>query len=161
MDYKKIDEIDSAEFSLDILKSNYPVVIRGIVSDWPIVKKSSDSIEKINEYLLYFYESDRIIAFASKPEAGNKFTYGQNNNQMSFEQLESTLDLVLDTINESQNLSNPATIYMGSTTLDYVLPGFDNDNNFFVGDDIGTISLSSGIFNVLLSTFFKLFFLIE
>ena len=52
---------------------------------------------------MYFYESDRIIAFASKPEAGNKFTYGQNNNQMSFEQLESTLDLVLDTINESQN----------------------------------------------------------
>ena len=134
MDYKKIEEIDSAEFSLDILKSNYPVVIRGIVSDWPIVKKSSDPIEKINEYLLYFYESDRIIAFASKPEAGNKFTYGQNNNQMSFEQLESTLDLVLDTINESQNLSNPATIYMGSTTLDYVLPGFDNDNNFFIGD---------------------------
>ena len=134
MDYKKIEEIDSEEFSLDILKSNHPVVIRGIVSDWPIVKKSSDSIEKINEYLLYFYESDRIIAFASKPEAGNKFTYGQNNNQMSFEQLESTLDLVLDTINQSQNLSNPATIYMGSTTLDYVLPGFDNDNNFFIGD---------------------------
>ena len=23
---------------------------------------------------------------------------------------------------------------MGSTTLDYVLPGFDNDNNFFIGD---------------------------
>ena len=134
MDYKKIEEINSVEFSLDILKSNHPVVIRGIVSDWPIVKKSSDPIEKINEYLLYFYESDRIIAFASKPEAGNKFTYGQNNNQMSFEQLESTLDLVLDTINESQNLSNPATIYMGSTTLDYVLPGFDNDNNFFIGD---------------------------
>ena len=134
MDYKKIEEIDSEEFSLDILKSNHPVVIRGIVSDWPIVKKSSDSIEKINEYLLYFYESDRIIAFASKPEAGNKFTYCQNNNQMSFEQLESTLDLVLDTINQSQNLSNPATIYMGSTTLDYVLPGLDNDNNFFIGD---------------------------
>ena len=134
MDYKKIEEIDSAEFSLDILKSNHPIVIRGIVSDWPIVKKSSDSIEKISEYLLYFYESDRIIAFASKSEAGNKFTYGKNNNQMSFEQLESTLDLVLDTINQSQNLSNPATIYMGSTTLDYVLPGFDNDNNFFIGD---------------------------
>ena len=38
MDYKKIEEINSAEFSLDILKSNQPVVIRGIVSDWPIVK---------------------------------------------------------------------------------------------------------------------------
>ena len=26
MEYKKIEEIDSAEFSLDILKSNHPVV---------------------------------------------------------------------------------------------------------------------------------------
>ena len=49
---------------------------------------------------------------------------------MSFEKLESTLDLVLETISESQKINNPGTIYMGSTTLDYVLPGFDKDNNF-------------------------------
>jgi len=134
MPYKNLNEINANEFSLDILQSENPVVIRGIVSDWPIVKKSADTIEKICEYLLYFYESDRIIAFASKPEKGNKFTYGNNQNQMSFEQLESTLDLVLETISESRKINNPGTIYMGSTTLDYVLPGFDKDNNFFIGD---------------------------
>lgn len=134
MDYKPLNEINANDFSLDVFTSNEPLVIRGIVNDWPIVKKSSEEIQKISEYLLCYYENDRIIAFASKSELGNKFTYGPNANQMSFEQLESTLDLVLETINESSKLDNPGTVYMGSTTLDYVLPGFDKDNNFSIGD---------------------------
>ena len=55
MEYKNLNEINASDFSLDILQSENPVVIRGIVSDWPIVKKSTDTIEKICEYLLYFY----------------------------------------------------------------------------------------------------------
>ena len=93
--------INANDFSLDIFNANEPLVIRGIASDWPLVKRASEDIQKISEYLLCYYENDRIIAFASKPEFGNKFTYGSNDNQMSFEQLESTLDLVLETISES------------------------------------------------------------
>ena len=134
MEYKPLNEINANDFSLDIFNSNEPLVIRGIASDWPLVKRSGEDIQKISEYLLCYYENDRIIAFASKPEFGNKFTYGSNDNQMSFEQLESTLDLVLETISESSKLDNPGTVYMGSTTLDYVLPGFDKDNNLFMGE---------------------------
>ena len=134
MEYKPLNEINANDFSFDIFNSNEPLVIRGIASDWPLVKRASEDIQKISEYLLCYYENDRIIAFASKPEFGNKFTYGSNDNQMSFEQLESTLDLVLETISESSKLDNPGTVYMGSTTLDYVLPGFDKDNNLFMGE---------------------------
>ena len=134
MEYKPLNEINTNDFSLDIFNANEPLVIRGIASDWPLVKRASEDIQKISEYLLCYYENDRIIAFASKPEFGNKFTYGSNDNQMSFEQLESTLDLVLETISESSKLDNPGTVYMGSTTLDYVLPGFDKDNNLFMGE---------------------------
>ena len=44
MEYKILNEINASDFSLDILQSENPVVIRGIVSDWPIVKKSTDTI---------------------------------------------------------------------------------------------------------------------
>ena len=96
MSYKPIKEINASNFSLDILSSIEPVVIRGIVKDWPLVAKAREGIQKISEYLLCYYENDRIIAFASKPELGKKFTYGSNDNQMSFEKLESTLDLILE-----------------------------------------------------------------
>ena len=116
------------------MSSIEPVVIRGIVRDWPLVAKAREGIQKISEYLLCYYENDRIIAFASKPELGKKFTYGSNDNQMSFEKLESTLDLILETISESSKSVNSGTVYMGSTTLDYVLPGLDKDNNISIGD---------------------------
>ena len=134
MSYKPIKEINASNFSLDILSSIEPVVIRGIVKDWPLVAKAREGIQKISEYLLCYYENDRIIAFASKPELGKKFTYGSNDNQMSFEKLESTLDLILETISESSKSVNSGTVYMGSTTLDYVLPGLDKDNNLSIGD---------------------------
>ena len=128
MDYKSLKEIDALDFNLDETKLNSPFVIRDLANDWPLVKKSGESISEISKYLLYYYESNRVIAFANKYEDGNKFTYANSNNRKSFEQLESTLDLILETIEKSQAIENPGTIYMGSTSLDYVLPGFEKEN---------------------------------
>ena len=36
----------------------------------------------------------------------------------------------METIGKSKELENPGTIYMGSTSLDYVLPGFEKENTF-------------------------------
>ena len=74
MEYKPLNEINANDFSLDIFKSNEPLVIRGIVSDWPLVKRAGEDIQKISEYLLCYYENDRIMAIASNHEFGNKFT---------------------------------------------------------------------------------------
>ena len=51
MDYKPLDEINANDFSLDVFTSNEPLVIRGIVNDWPIVKKSSEDIQKIADHI--------------------------------------------------------------------------------------------------------------
>ena len=130
MEYKSLKEINAADFNLEKTKLNMPFVVRGLVEDWPLVKKSNEPISEISKYLLYYYESNRVIAFANKHEDGNKFTYADSHNRKSFEQLESTLDLILETIGKSNELGNPGTIYMGSTSLDYVLPGFEKENTF-------------------------------
>ena len=130
MEYKSLKEINAADFNLEKTKLNMPFVVRGLVEDWPLVKKSNEPISEISKYLLYYYESNRVIAFANKHEDGNKFTYADSHNRKSFEQLESTLDLILETIGKSNELDNPGTIYMGSTSLDYVLPGFEKENTF-------------------------------
>jgi hypothetical protein len=133
--YKQIRKIKSSDFSLDLLRTNEPVVIEGLVSNWPLVKKSiNGSLEDIRSYLLCYYESNRILAFASSHEDGKKFTYADTVSRKSFTEMETTLDLIMDTIIESKNATNPGTVYMGSTSIDYVLPGLSIDNNFHIGD---------------------------
>ena len=49
--------------------------------------------------------------------------------------METTLDLLLDTILELKDKENPSTAYMGSTSIDYVLPGLTKDNDFKINNE--------------------------
>ena len=77
MEYKSLKEINASDFNLEETKLNMPFVVRGLVDEWPLVKKSNEPISEISKYLLYYYESDRVIAFANKHTDGNKFTYAK------------------------------------------------------------------------------------
>ena len=45
--YTPISEIQRSDFNFDLFNTNHPVVIRGLVDDWPLVKASSSSIEDL------------------------------------------------------------------------------------------------------------------
>ena len=125
--YQPISEIKKSEFNFDLFDKNQPVVIRGLVEDWPLVKASSSNIEDLFSYLCY-YEGDRVLAFASSPESGNKFLCKLiqeklfwNGNYTWF---------IIGNYSWTKDKENPSTAYMGSTSIDYVLPGLSKDNNF-------------------------------
>ena len=61
MEYKNLNEINASDFSLDILQSENPVVIRGIVSDWPIVKKSTDTIKRFVNIFYIFMKVTELL----------------------------------------------------------------------------------------------------
>ena len=133
--YKPISEIKKSEFNFDLFDTNQPVVIRGLVEDWPLVKASSSNVENLVSHILCYYEGDRVLAFVSSPESGNKFTYANSDTRKSFSEMETTLDLLLETILELKDKENPSTAYMGSTSIDYVLPGLSKDNNFDINNE--------------------------
>jgi len=135
VDYIPIKEIKKSDFDFDLFNSNQPVVIRGLVDDWPLVQASSSSIEDLISHILCYYEGDRVLAFASTSESGNKFTYANTETKKSFSEMETTLDLLLETILELKNKENPSTAYMGSTSIDYVLPGLSKDNDFKINNE--------------------------
>jgi len=93
VDYMPIKEIKKSDFDFDLFNSNQPVVIRGLVDDWPLVQASSSSIEDLISHILCYYEGDRVLAFASTSESGNKFTYANTETKKSFSEMETTLDL--------------------------------------------------------------------
>jgi len=123
IEYKNINEIKKSDFNFDIFDKNQPTVIRGLVDDWPLVRASSSNVEDLISHILCYYEGDRVLAFASTSESGKKFTYANTESKKSFSEIETTLDLLLDTILELKDKDNPSTAYMGSTSIDYVLPG--------------------------------------
>jgi hypothetical protein len=110
--------------------SHGPVVLRKLAEDWPLVQAGlSSSGADVGGYLLKFYQGAPVTVFAGPPEAGGRIFYTDDLSQTNFEQRKSQLDDVLAQIQEQRDSPEPRTIYMGSMTVDYCLPGLREQNS--------------------------------
>ena len=58
IEYQPIIEIKKSDFDFDLFYKNQPVVIRGLVDDWPLVKASSQALKIL--YLIFFVTMKEI-----------------------------------------------------------------------------------------------------
>ena len=66
IEYQPIIEIKQSDFDFDLFYKNQPVVIRGLVDDWPLVKASSSSMKILISHILCYYEGDRVISICKQ-----------------------------------------------------------------------------------------------
>ncbi|NNE61454.1 MAG: cupin-like domain-containing protein [Woeseia sp.] len=121
-----------------------PVVFRGLVSDWPLVEKSHLPTAEVSRYLLAFYKDAPVTAFVSDSDIGGRLFYTENLENTNFKQTKTGLKELLSQIQEHEADSAPPTVYMGSTALDYCLPGFKNEHSLALGDVEATVRIWLG-----------------
>lgn len=106
-----------------------PLVLRGLVSHWPATQSGTDSPSACESYLGKYYAGAPVNAVYSEPSQAGRVFYNDAVNGFNFEVVTSHLDKVLDDIRTQSHESEPAGIYMGSTEVDRVLPGFRAEND--------------------------------
>ena len=117
-----------------VLSRAEPLVMRGLVSDWPVVQAGRRSPHEAADYIRQFYSGDKVTAFFGDPEIKGKVGYNEDLTGFNFERVAVTLDEVLDSIFEHFDDSEPPTYYMGSTLLNRWFPGFRDNNDLVFGD---------------------------
>lgn len=117
-----------------VLSVTEPMVLKGLVSDWPVVRAGRRSPEAFADYIRQFYSSDRLTAFFAPPEVRGRVGYNEDMTGFNFERVAATLDEVLDPILEHLDDSEPPACYVGSTLLDRWFPGFRDDNDLALDD---------------------------
>jgi len=105
-----------------------PAVFRGLASNWPLVQKSLSSPDEACQYLRNFYQGAPVTAFVSEARLGGRIFYKEDLSAMDFEQVETNLDWVLDRMGEHVADAGSPFIYMGSSAVDFCLPGFSAQN---------------------------------
>ena len=61
--------IDAKDFNYELLNSHSPFVIRGLVSDWPLVQASMQSDSACLDYLLSYYQGAPVVSFSGDGSA--------------------------------------------------------------------------------------------
>jgi hypothetical protein len=125
----------------EILHSPVPLVLRGLVADWPLVQAARRSPLAADAYLRRFYRDATVLASHAPPQTGGRIFYNDDLSGFNFASQMVRFDQVLDALRAHLDHPAPPTLYVGSTTIDTCLPGLraENDINFGARDPLASI----------------------
>jgi len=129
LEIQRIQARDSRGLSEEVLSSPEPVVLEGLVSDWPAVSAAQASDQELAHYLTNFDCGELITAMAVPADEAGRIFYNQDLSGFNFQYKRMALSDAIHQILGYLPVSDPPTLYVGSTNIDHWLPGFRDDND--------------------------------
>src|SRR3954470_22835067 len=101
-----------------LMESQQPAILKGVASDWPLVRAGHTSAADAMAYLLSFDGGRQVTAYTGKPEIKGRFFYNDDVSAMNFDTSREPLAAILGRM--AAHLDDPGapSFYIGSTDLD-------------------------------------------
>ncbi len=106
-----------------------PIILRGLVSDWSLVKAGEQSPGKAMEILQSHSSKKPVGVYIAPPEAEARFFYNQDCTGFNYQSKYLQLSDIFAQIREAENNPDHSYYYMNSLTLDNCFPGLRSDND--------------------------------
>lgn len=130
---REVAGLRPADLGPDILASTEPLLLRGLVADWPVVQAARRGPQAAIDYLRRWYVDATVNAMLGAPDIGGRFFYNEALDGFNFQPMRVRLDAVLGELEKHLATPTPPAIYVGSTTIDGALPGFRAENDVDLG----------------------------
>ncbi|HVS76177.1 MAG TPA: cupin-like domain-containing protein [Steroidobacteraceae bacterium] len=125
-------------FQREIVEGCQPVVLRGLVADWPVVRAARESAARLKDYLAAFDVGGRVEAYLGSPEIAGKYYYASELKGFNFERRMMKLLDALQIMVQSLDREDAPSIYVGSVPTGDSLPGFAAGNAMpLLGQGVG------------------------
>jgi cupin-like protein len=121
-------ELEPARFQREVVHTCRPVVIRGLVTDWPIVKAARESPRAVKDYLAPFDAGTPVEVFSGDPSIRGKYYYNTGLQGFNFERHMMPLTQAMECILQAAERPDGRSIYVGSVPTGTCLPGFSTSN---------------------------------
>jgi hypothetical protein len=141
---REVAGADRMALGAEILCATEPLILRGLVTDWPAVQAGLTSPAHADAYLRRFYRDASVVAMLGAPEIEGRFFYNDDLSGFNFAPVRVTLDAVLRELRDHFNDAQPPAIYVGSTTVETCLPGFREENDINLGNRDALMSVWIG-----------------
>lgn len=131
-----VDGCDPQRIPAEVFGSEVPLVLKGLVSEWPAVKACSQSLAEATGYLSRFSVDKPLTVYVGESDIKGRFAYNEDFTDFNFKSGYASLLQVLQKLSEEPDDDKAKAIYVGSTAVDGWLPGFRDENDVDVpGDD--------------------------
>jgi hypothetical protein len=121
-------DLTPARFQEEIVPGCRPVVIRGLVTNWPVVQAARTSPRALKDYLLPFDSGGRFETYFGDPAIAGKYYYNADLSGFNFERRNVRFLEALEAIAEAVDRPGTRSVYVGSVPTREYLPGFSAVN---------------------------------
>ncbi|MGO9949968.1 MAG: cupin-like domain-containing protein [Steroidobacteraceae bacterium] len=122
------DLANQEQFLREVVGACRPVVLRGLVKDWPVVQAARRSPQALRDYLAGFDIGAQTEAFVGAPEIEGKYYYNDDMKGFNFERRGMSFVEALNAIVATLDSPGAPSVYMGSVPVNHYLPGFSVQN---------------------------------
>jgi hypothetical protein len=129
----EIEGTDPARLSDEILHSERPLVLKGLVSGWPLVEAAARGADAADEYLRRFYNGTSVAESFAPAAINGRIFYGPDLAGFNYEMRRTQLDAFLDELKKYRDDENPPVHYVGSIEVERILPGLREHNDLNLG----------------------------
>jgi hypothetical protein len=128
----------------EALKPEQPVLLKGLVADWPAVAAARESVNGALDYLARHANDATVNAVRLDRRHRGRVFYNDDLDGFNFEGARMRLDAVLGELRVLGREPEPPTLYVGSTTVDTCLPGFRAENDIDISGQDPLVSIWLG-----------------
>jgi hypothetical protein len=120
-------DLTPARFQEEVVRECQPVVIRGLVADWPVVQAANTSPRALEDYLSAFDSGGRFETYFGDPAIAGKYYYNPGLAGFNFERRLMKFTEAVQAIVAA--VERPGkSVYLGSAPTREYLPGFTASN---------------------------------
>lgn len=120
------------EIPAHVFDSETPLLLKGLIADWPAVQACSESVGDASRYLARFWSGEPVTVYIGNEGIDGRFFYNEDFTGFNFRSGKAPLTQVLQKLSESQGNPEAQSIYVGSTAIDRWLPKFREHNDVAV-----------------------------
>ncbi|HEY1091031.1 MAG TPA: cupin-like domain-containing protein [Burkholderiaceae bacterium] len=125
---KELTGITRERFEREVLPGYAPVVLRGLVKDWPLVLQGRAGLEHCLRYLSGFDKGEDVDALLAKPEPTRAFTYKPALEGFNFVRDKRPYAALFEQLWRYSHFPDPPSLAAQSALVSTALPGLELAN---------------------------------
>jgi hypothetical protein len=116
----------------ELVDTNEPAILKGLASDWPLVRHGRESAGSAVAYLKRFCSPKPTNVYIGDPAIHGRFFYNEQFSAFNFTSHRISLADCLDRVMAHSNDVHAPSLYAGSTDVDIFLPGLRAENDLWL-----------------------------
>ncbi|NHK27948.1 cupin-like domain-containing protein [Parvularcula flava] len=129
---RPIAERDNVTFDIfqnEILPAGEPVIMRGLVADWPVVMAGRSSGRDVLDYIRQFDRGGAVSTASGPPSLKGRLFYNDDMSGLNFRMEQIPIRSSLDYLIDHENDRRPPAHAIQSVPMNDYLPGFAGQNS--------------------------------